>query len=327
MRATAMINCFRDFENESAFWINFAVFITMDKVLKSAHLSALAAMFLWGISYIWMKGLFDFLEPASILFFRLVVSSVFLYFVLRLMGKLERIKKEHYFIFLLSALFNPFLYFMGESHGLQLVSPTISAAIVATIPVFTPVFARIFLREHLSKLNILGLFISFGGVLLMLVMKDFSLSANPFGVMYLFGAVASSIVYGIILKKLTLLYNALTIVWIQNLIGLFYFIPVILYKETDTLLIAPFTTAVVFPILLLGVFSSSLAFVFFTRSVRSLGIARTNIYTNMIPVFTAIFSYFILAEVLDARQLTGMMFVISGVIISQMKKKQVVQSV
>ncbi len=298
----------------------------MDKTLKSAHLSALAAMFLWGISYIWMKGLFDDLEPASILFFRLVVSSVFLYFVLRLMGKLERIKKEHYALFLFSALLNPFLYFMGESHGLQLVSPTISAVIIATIPVFTPVFARLFLKERLSKLNIAGLILSFAGVLLMLVMKDFSLSADPFGVLYLFGAVASSIIYGIVLKKLTLLYNALTIVWIQNFIGLFYFIPVILYKETDTLLNMPFTGEVILPILLLGVFSSSLAFVFFTRSVRSLGIARTNIYTNMIPVFTVMFSYFLLDEMQTGRQLFGMMLVISGVVISQTKKRKVLQS-
>lgn len=298
----------------------------MDKTLKSAHLSALAAMFLWGISYIWMKGLFDDLEPASILFFRLVVSSVFLYFVLRLMGKLERIKKEHYALFLFSALLNPFLYFMGESHGLQLVSPTISAVIIATIPVFTPVFARLFLKEHLSKLNIAGLILSFAGVLLMLVMNDFSLSADPFGVLCLFGAVASSIIYGIVLKKLTLLYNALTIVWIQNFIGLFYFIPVILYKETDTLLHMPFTGEVILPILLLGVFSSSLAFVFFTRSVRSLGIARTNIYTNMIPVFTVMFSYFLLDEMQTGRQLFGMMLVISGVVISQTKKRKVLQS-
>jgi drug/metabolite transporter (DMT)-like permease len=297
----------------------------MNKTLNSAHLSALAAMFLWGISYIWMKQLFDYLEPASILFFRLVVSSVFLYFVLRLMGKLERIKKEHYALFLLSALLNPFLYFMGESHGLQLVSPTISAVIIATIPVFTPVFARFFLKEHLSKLNIAGLIISFAGVLMMLVMKDFSLSADPFGVLYLFGAVASAIVYGIILKKLTLLYNALTIVWIQNFIGLFYFIPVILYKETDTLLYMPFSSQVILPILLLGVFSSSLAFVFFTRSVRSLGIARTNIYTNMIPVFTVMFSYFLLGELQNGQQFFGMMLVISGVIISQTKKRKVFQ--
>ncbi len=241
------------------------------------------------------------------------------------MGKLERIKKEHYALFLLSALLNPFLYFMGESHGLQLVSPTISAVIIATIPVFTPVFARFFLKEHLSKLNIAGLIISFAGVLMMLVMKDFSLSADPFGVLYLFGAVASAIVYGIILKKLTLLYNALTIVWIQNFIGLFYFIPVILYKETDTLLYMPFSSQVILPILLLGVFSSSLAFVFFTRSVRSLGIARTNIYTNMIPVFTVMFSYFLLGELQNGQQFFGMMLVISGVIISQTKKRKVFQ--
>ena len=285
------------------------------------HLSALTAMFIWGVSYIWMKQLFDFLEPATILFFRLIISSIFLYLLLLITGRAESINKKHIPLFLLSALFNPFFYFMGESHGLQLVSPTISAVIIATIPVFTPVFAWIALKERLSPLNIGGLVVSFIGVLLMLITKDFSLSAHPLGVAYLFGAVASSIVFGIILKKLTLLYNALTIVWIQNIIGIFYFIPVVLFKETDTLITASFSLEIFLPILFLGTFSSSLAFVLFTVAVKKLGISRANIYTNLIPVFTAFFSILLLSDIPDFRQWAGMVIVISGVIISQTRKK------
>ncbi len=289
----------------------------MQNQIRTSHFTALAAMLLWGISYIWMKSLFSFLQPATILVARLLISGLFLFLLLLLTRKLERIQKKHLPVFLLSAFFNPFLYFMGESHGLQRVSPTISAVIIATIPVFTPIFARIFLKEKLSKLNIFGIAVSFAGVLIMLVTKDLSLTADPAGIMMLFGAVASAIVYGIVLKKLTLLYRALTIVWIQNLIGIFYFVPVALYKEFESLQTFQFQVQIVMPILLLGVFSSSLAFVFFTISVKNLGIARSNIYTNLIPVFTAIFSILVLSEMPDQKQWLGMGLVISGVVLSQ----------
>ena len=289
----------------------------MQNQFRISHFTALAAMLIWGISYIWMKSLFIFLQPATILVVRLLISGLFLFVLLLITRKLEKIQKKHLPVFLLSAFFNPFLYFMGESHGLQRVSPTISAVIVATIPVFTPVFARIFLKERLSKLNIFGIVVSFAGVIIMLVTKDLSLTADPAGIMMLFGAVASAIVYGIVLKKLTLLYRALTIVWIQNIIGIFYFVPVALFKEFESLQTFQFQAEIVMPILLLGVFSSSLAFVFFTISVKNLGIARSNIYTNLIPVFTAIFSILVLSEMPDQKQWLGMALVISGVILSQ----------
>lgn len=289
----------------------------MQNQFRISHFTALAAMLIWGISYIWMKSLFIFLQPATILVVRLLISGLFLFVLLLITRKLEKIQKKHLPVFLLSAFFNPFLYFMGESHGLQRVSPTISAVIVATIPVFTPVFARIFLKERLSKLNIFGIVVSFAGVIIMLVTKDLSLTADPAGIMMLFGAVASAIVYGIVLKKLTLLYRALTIVWIQNIIGIFYFVPVALFKEFESLQTFQFQAEIVMPILLLGIFSSSLAFVFFTISVKNLGIARSNIYTNLIPVFTAIFSILVLSEMPDQKQWLGMALVISGVILSQ----------
>src|SRR5674476_1570261 len=98
-------------------------------------------------------------------------------------------------MFLISALFNPFLYFLGENFGLKNSSATISAVIIATIPVFSPIAAFFFLKERLSMLNIGGMVISFAGVLVMLVNKDLSLNAAPLGLVCLGFAVVAAIVY------------------------------------------------------------------------------------------------------------------------------------
>jgi drug/metabolite transporter (DMT)-like permease len=49
-----------------------------------------------------------------------------------------------------------------------------------------------------------------------------------------------------------------------------------------------------------------------------MGITKANVYSNCIPVFTAIFSFIILGEKLTIQNIIGMAIVIAGLIMSQM---------
>jgi drug/metabolite transporter (DMT)-like permease len=71
------------------------------------------------------------------------------------------------------------------------------------------------------------------------------------------------------------------------------------------------------------VFASSGAFVLFAYSVRHLGISRANIFSNLIPVFTAIFAFFIVGDRLTFLNAAGMAVVIAGLFLSQIGKKAV----
>jgi drug/metabolite transporter (DMT)-like permease len=281
------------------------------------HFFSLLAMLIWGISYIWSKQVFEFLQPATTIWFRLIISVPFLAVIIKLRRKSFRFKKSHWPLLLGVSFFNPFLYFIGESFGLNLVSPTISAAIIATIPVFTPVFAFLFLRERIKTINILGLFISFAGVLIMLIERKSGITASVTGLAFLFMAVVAAIIYGVLLKKLTFSYGPIQIVFIQNLIGIFYFIPVVFGLESAGLSAIVFSTEWIIPLILLGVFASSLAFVTFTYGVEKLGIAYANSYTNTIPVFTAFFSFLLWGENLTFDKILGILLVVAGVLLSQ----------
>ncbi|NCU32713.1 MAG: EamA/RhaT family transporter, partial [Candidatus Moranbacteria bacterium] len=76
-------------------------------------------------------------------------------------------------------------------------------------------------------------------------------------------------------------------------------------------------------ILALAFFASTLAFIFFTSGIRALGVARASIYTNLIPVFTAIIALLVLKEVIDAQKLIGMALVMTGLFMTQLGKKAV----
>lgn len=279
-------------------------------------------MLFWGMAFIWMKIVLQYYQPITVATLRIFLSSIFLLFYIKLFKKSQKIDKSDYKIFLISAFFNPFIYFLLESYGIKYVSPTISAVIIATIPLFSPLVAYFSVKEKLSFLSIFGIIISFFGILIMLVNKDLSLRADPIGVLILFLAVASALVYSVLLVKLTRKYSSVNIITYQNTIGIFYFLPLFFYFDFNSFINVKPNFELVSSLVFLSILCSSLAFIFYATSIKNLGISKTNIFTNLIPVFAAIFSYFILAEIFPFSKILGIIIVIAGVFVSQIKRKK-----
>jgi drug/metabolite transporter (DMT)-like permease len=238
-----------------------------------------------------------------------------------LLGKNEKMERKDYKLIMLSAMFNPFLYFLGENYGLKFSSPTIAAVIIATIPVFSPLIAYLTFRERLTPVNFIGIAVSFAGVIMMLITRDLSLAADIRGVVFLFFAVAAALMYTVTLRRLTMKYSPIVLVANQNLIGIFLFMPFFLLFEAKTAIAVPLTTEIVTSMMLLAILASSISFVFFAHSVKLLGISKSNIFSNLIPVFTAIFSYLILSESFTIQKISGIALVIGGVYLSERTKK------
>ena len=137
----------------------------------TVHLAGIVAMIFWGMSFVWSTQVYQNLNPTATIFFRLVVATIFFTAILFLFHLNEKVKKEHLGLFALAAMFEPFLYFIFEGYGLKNTSPVIGSGIIAMIPLVTPVAARIFLKERLTPMNIIGVIVSFVGVIGMLVNK------------------------------------------------------------------------------------------------------------------------------------------------------------
>ncbi len=283
-------------------------------------------MVFWGFSFVWTSIVFRYIGPLTTVFIRLVISSALLYTGLKLTGRLQAIQKKHRKLILLSALFNPFLYFLGESYGVKYSSPTISAVIIATIPVFSAIAASIYLSEKFNRINMAGFILSFVGVIVLILGPNLSFSTSPLGVACLFFAVITAVAYALILKKLASLYNAFTIVAMQNILGALYFLPLVLLFERNYLFQLPLQADMWRPLLMLAVFASSLAFVFFTIGTRELGVSRTNVFSNFIPVFTAFFAWLLVDEKITAAKFMGMLMVTAGVLLTQTRKIKIFES-
>jgi drug/metabolite transporter (DMT)-like permease len=290
----------------------------MNKTLQY-YGAALLAMFFWSFSFVWFKVAYKAYEPMTVVLFRLSMAAALILLFSKMTGKLQRLRKEDLGWMVLLSFFEPFLYFMGESFGLKYISSTVAAVVISTIPLFTTLAAWYFHKERMSRMNIAGLGVSFAGVSLVVFDTAYGLSASPLGLALEFLAVLAAIGYAVVLKRLTATYNGYTIISYQNLLGVFMFFPFWLIFESSSMLGTPFNAEAFSAILKLAVFASILAFIFFTYSVRHLGINKSNMFVNLIPVFVAVFSFLILGDQINIQKATGILIVISGLFLAGMK--------
>ena len=294
--------------------------MAIKKTKFKIYLYIVISMVCWSFSFIWTRTGLESFQPITLISLRLILASIFLYIFAKISGKFIRIEKKDLKIFILLAFFEPFMYYVGETYGLTRVEPTLASVIISTIPVFAPIFAFVFLGEKISILNFIGIALSILGVFLVVYKPDGSTPTDLKGIALLLLAVLSSIGYTIILRKIPEKYSATNIVFYQSLISLLFFIPTFLIVDFPSIHQLKISADSIQALLLLTIFASVIAFVLFADAVRLIGVARTQIFVNLIPVFTAVFSWILLHEYLNIIQWLGILVVIFGLFISQRRK-------
>lgn len=280
------------------------------------------AMIFWSFSFIWTKVAIESFLPVTLVTLRLIIASILLFTYAKATKKFQYVRLKDLKWFILLAFFEPYLYYMGETYSLTLLNPTLVAVIIATIPLFAPIVAFIMLGEKVSKMNILGIIISLLGVLLVIYSPGMGLDGSVWGILLVFLAVFAAVFYAATLRKISSYYKTVNIIFYQSLIGLAFFIPTFLVTDLSSIETLKISYKSMEALLMLAIFASVLAFVLFAGVVRKVGVAKTNVFVNLIPVFTAIFSYLIFNQYLTYNQWIGIAIVVSGLFVSQLGKKK-----
>ena len=293
----------------------------MNKQVKTYGAVVLAMIF-WSFSFIWFKIANKTFHPITIVFIRLLFSVILMTVFLVVTKNYMKIKKGDWKLFLMLAVFEPFFYFLGESFGLTYVSATVCSVLISTIPVFATIGAWLIFKEKLKAINYAGIIISFIGVLVFILNIDGSISFEIKGLGLLLLAVLSAVGYNLTLSRLVENYSPVYIVNVQNIIGAVLFLPLFLILDFKSFISTPFTFNMFKPIIELSIFASCGAFILFAWSVRNMGITKANVFSNCIPVFTALFSFILMGEKLTIQNISGMIIVIAGLFMSQMNGRR-----
>lgn len=280
----------------------------------------------WGSSFIFTKHLLDLASPMVIVFSRLVIAVLFFVCICLIFYRKDmKIESQDIRTIVSFSFYEPFLYFICETYSLTYCDASIVSIIVATIPIATAFLSIFYFKENFTWLNLIGVVTTVVGITIMIFPSLASASMSAKGVIWAFCAVFASVGYTYFVRKLPEKYNPVVVVTYQNFVGLILFTP-LAYLTTGKGELAHqmsnlFLTYNVIYVVLLAIFCSTLAFMFYLLGIRRFGVGKSAIFTNFIPIVTAILSLFLLKESFPWYKVLGIFTVIGGIFLVQKKRK------
>ena len=290
------------------------------------YLISLVAIILWSMSYLWSDKLIRLDIPVEyFIFIRILIAGLLLLVYNLIVGNNIRVQKKHAWMIVLLSFFEPFIYFVCETHGIELTeSPTFSSLIIATAPIFSVAAGRIFFKEKITVVNIIGILVCLTGIAMVTMQNDSVGSAFMLGLFLLLIAILAEVGHASCTKFISDDYRPEVIVMYQFLFGSVLLAPLFFtqgIRNFDAELYLSWD--VISSILCLAVLCSSVAFSLWVNTIKELGVAKSSVFMAIIPVFTAIDGWILGQERLSAGQWAGIAVACIGVIMTQfvIKKK------
>ena len=276
--------------------------------------------FFWGLA--WPVGRIlatDLLNyPFSVMFLRYIFAVPVLFGWLWFKeGNVIPLKRDYSYLLLL-AFTSVFLYQVGYMYGMQKTAASDASLIIGFNPVSVSILSVFILSHNLTRNGILGIFLSFIGVLLIFLASpnlDIEFYDRIVGNAYImFGAFAYAI-YVVSMRRYVLLTeheplsSLATISW-ASLVGCILFVPFVIleapweriWNVQEWLLIA-----------YLGVLSTALCYVFFAMGIETIGANKAASFINVVPIFGILSSWIWIGENLGFVQIISFVLIYYGV--------------
>jgi drug/metabolite transporter (DMT)-like permease len=273
--------------------------------------------FIWGCSFIFIKSGLDFLSPIGVAFIRCALGAATLYTYARYKKiELPRGLKSHLHIWVVSLLLNVFpgiFFALAETE----VTSILAGIINAVTPLMTLIAILLVNRAEKPKSSqIIGLFIGFAGVLIVLGAWN-GLGDNPWwAVAILLLAVTC---YGFSFPYtrkfvIPLGYKTEAIVAQQLILATFTLLPIYLIDgiSIESLPIGPVASMIA-----LGVFGSGFAYMWNFKVMQIAGSAIASSVTYLTPVVAVIVGIIFLGERITWNEPLGALVVLVGAAIAQ----------
>lgn len=189
---------------------------------------------------------------------------------------------------------------------------------ISTIPVLIIFFSSISTSEKVKLPQILGLVISFIGVLIIITKFEFNkllnLNLNK-GDMWILVAMISWAIYSVMIKEKKINLEPFILLQTLILIGLVFLVPFYIY-EILTFQYLTINIPVMLTVGYVVLFAGIGAYIFWIGAIKIIGPSRSGIFLHLMPVFSSLMAIFILGEKLANFHIYGASLILIGIIIS-----------
>ena len=235
---------------------------------------------------------------------------------------------KHELILFICGITGCTLYFWTENTALSLAPSSNVSLIVCITPLLIMIFGGLFYKsERLGKRQILGCFITFIGMVLVVLNGKFILKLSPLGDFLAISAALVWTIYSLVVRKLNGEYSTLFITRKIFFYGALTSIPALFIEaggSVSKVADIPWQKfaepVVTLNFLCLTVFSSLFGYLVWNKVMKQLGTVLASNYLYAIPLVTIITAVITLGERITPVAIAGAVATIAGMVTAEMRR-------
>ena len=289
-----------------------------DNRVLTGSLCALGCEVLYGLSYLFTKQTAETASPLALLGWRFVVALAAMSLCVALEFIPVRLKGRRLGPLLRVALFCPCLYFIGETVGIRETTVTESGVFLACVPALSLLASTVILKKKPTKRQIIGILVTFLGVMMTVVAVGLSSSLSPVGYAALMLAVVAYALYSVFVD-LAADYIGAEITYVMLCSGAAFYGLLALgeaaaHGALSELLTLParsgtFLAAVLYQ----GIGCSVAAFFLSNAAIAKIGVNKTSSFIGVSTIVSILAGALALGEPLSVGQIVGAAVIVAGV--------------
>lgn len=279
-------------------------------------IEAIIAVTTWGASFVATKVALRDISPVSVVWLRFTIGLLILGIIICVRRQLTLPSRNDLFSFALLGFIGITFHQWLQSTGLVTSQAISTGWIIASTPIFMAILGWLVLREHLIKIQVLGIVLATLGVFLVVSKGNFTLffSGGLFSVgdLLIILSAPNWAVFSILSRKALRDHPATRMMfYVMGFGWLFTSIPFFIeegFSEIQNLTLNGWLG-----ILFLGIFCSGLAYIFWYDALKYLPAGQTGSFLYIEPFVTVVVANIVLKETLLGSVMIGGLIILLGV--------------
>ncbi len=286
---------------------------------KSGHLAGMTFAIVFGLTFMFSKTALSHITPIGLIAYRFLTAFVMFEILRRFAVIKVRFDKKLWKALLPVVLFQPILYFLFETYGLERTTSSEAGMMIALIPIFVTVLSALILKERPRKIQVFFILLSVSGIFVIRIMETRgAFEPETLGFLLLLGAVLSAAFFNIASRSASRLLKAQETTYFMMLFGAVAFnalyLAQLMFGEGLGAYFGSLSTLeLVVPILYLGVVASIGGFFLLNFALARLQAHVISIYANLATIVAIAAGAVILNESLYSYHYIGAAMIITGV--------------
>jgi drug/metabolite transporter (DMT)-like permease len=288
--------------------------------LLAPRLAALAAIVLWGISFVATKAALREVSPVTLIFTRFALGAAVLFVILRLRRESLVPPRSSWPMLAMMGFIGIFVHQMVQVHGLTLTTAVRTGWLIGLTPIWSAVLATLFLGESFGLRKTLGLFLGLGGALLVISRGELSARVlalpSTRGDFLVLASTLTWAIYTIVgrqtLKRVGSGMATAAAMFAGWAMLIPFFVGIAGWQDYRQL-----SSTAVIAILFLGIGCSGLGYLFWYAALERLETSQVAAFLYLEPLVTLAAAVALLDESVGATTIIGGVLVLAGVLTVQ----------